>query len=486
MWIIVCLSLSTLVVLVSNDSHVIWKSFSNLDVDQNEIEHIGRNNTSSPCRTGSNFLRCQTGIRETIGHPRVTCLTGGMQDCGIELFTNTANGGTDHFLINSIPTSGDSNDRDNISSGESRTVPDYYSDEECYPSYENLSDGTQSTCNDVHSMGLAYTSISGSSGGRGQNECVLKHIGNGNYNSVWKHESLEDILIMKMHRPSREFSKIDFDRNRRDVLISGRAGRFPNQYNNNVVPVFQYCGFTMVVPLANQTLDQYIKNYQKFHDGNLMGATEMFHLAIQAARSLYQAHLYLDGKATTAHSDVKPSQFILFQQQKNHSLDQLNSRVPILQINDFNRCRLLYRSKNNNTCPFRICGVKHKGSTYRSPEEYMDCADQNDSIDVFSLGGVYFYILSDGLDPYFEMDFDTAIKRILSGKLPQLPPIRHYEKLGENAIDFVKKRANHPAFRALQRIIQNCWRFKPEDRPSSLEVLKMFEAEARTKFMRTD
>lgn len=452
-----------------------------LDPNAAIMPYIEHREVSVSCNTMSASLRSSARQRGTSGHPRVACLSNNLQQgCSFELSTNNS---ADCFLTDSIPFESIGNE--GTSEEEFRPLPPYQSEEECTladPAYENLAAATPSTCNDVHSMSLTYTSLYGSIRRRWPKDETLKFLSQGGYNSVWRHESLHDNLIMKMHRPSRKFSEIDLDRNRRDVLISGLAGRAPNEYSNNVLPMYQYCGYTLVVPLASQPLDDYVRKYRENHDGQLMGANEMFHLAFQAARGLYQSHLYLDGKATTAHSDVKPSQFLLFET-VSHGIQELSSpKIPLLQLNDFNRCRILYRSNSKETCPFRICGVKHKGSTYRSPEEYMECADQSDAIDVFSLGGVIFFLLSDGLEPYFGMDFDKAVDRILKGKLPRLPSIEYYNSFGDGVAANAKRRAKHPAFKALQHILLSCWRFDPKDRPSSLELVRMFESKSAEVF----
>lgn len=246
------------------------------------------------------------------------------------------------------------------------------------------------------------------------------------------------------------------------------------------------------------SLDEYVSNYKLHHrEREYMDAKEMYILAHQAANGLYQSHLYKNGRATVAHSDVKPSQFLLFHSgasslpdaktttkmteegNSNAPLDlkttkdKSTAQLPILKLNDFNRCRLLsHDAQNNNTCPFQMCGIQHKGSTYRSPEEYMDCANQDDSIDVYSLGGVFYFILSDGLDPYEGLEYDIAVGRILKGDLPMLPL---------DGDDLKKKeRSGHPAFVALKDIMLRCWRFEPKDRPSSLEVVRMFEEQAES------
>ena len=462
-----------------------WSSnYVDLDMELT-LPRIERRESPAPCKTGTTSLRSRFNRNAPVGHPRLTCLGNNMkQGCSLELVRDTSSDEANCFLMDSIPISSDSNNIDNHATEEViQHAPAYYSEEECAladTSYEQLSAATPQTCNEVHSMGLRYTSLSGLPD-RGIRDESLTYVSSGGYNSVWRHESPHDRLIMKMHKPSRQFTETDFDRNRRDVLISGLAGRYPNQYHHNVLSVYQYCAYTLVVPHATQPLDDYVRYYSRNNNGQLMKAEEMFQLAFQAARGLYQSHLYLDEKATTAHTDIKPSQFLLFEPPEFHDASEMPTRkkYPLLQLNDFNRCRFLYRSPNNITCPFRICGVKHKGSTYRSPEEYMDCADQKDSIDVFSLGGVFFHLLSDGLSPYYEIsEFDSSVKRILKGKLPQLPGTDHYKKYGDEAVDFIRKRANHPAYIVLQKIMHDCWKFEPNDRPSSLDVLKIFEAKA--------
>jgi hypothetical protein len=422
-------------------------------------------------------------------HPRVICL--GTTGCAFGSPTLAQNNSTGSFSMNSIPSTKE--EQPNNSYYDTKTKPPpYHSTEECTmanPSYNSLAEATPSTCNTVHSMDFTSSSLNNLQQYPIENS--INFLTQGGYNSIWKYTShnTNDKVIMKMHRPSRQFSIMDLERNRRDVLLSSLAGgppsSHPNHNNNNVVSIHQYCGYTLIVPMATTSLDDYVQNYKDRH-GRHMDAYEMYQLGYQAANGLYQSHLYLNGKATAAHSDVKPSQFLLFDSDINnnnssHALPE-DKRFPILQLNDFNRCRLLYQTKNGTTCPFRMCGIKHKGSKYRSPEEYMDCADQDDKIDVFSLAGVFYFLLSDGLDPFGELDFEDAVGRILKGELPDLPPLdkKGYDaKLDGNGEELVlKERSMHPAFVAVEDIMLKCWRFDPNDRPSSFEVVKMFEDHA--------
>jgi serine/threonine protein kinase len=109
----------------------------------------------------------------------------------------------------------------------------------------------------------------------------------------------------------------------------------------------------------------------------------------------------------------------------------------------------------------------------------MECANQSAAIDVFSLGGVFYFLLSNGLHPYFQSSYDNAVRDILQGKLPKLPDdadYRRYLNFSDKQIDFVIMRSKHPLFVALQDVMKKCWSFDPEYRPTSLEVVQMLEA----------
>jgi len=347
-----------------------------------------------------------------------------------------------------------------------------------------------STCNDVHSLGLDFSSFSGENFRYHR----VNYITSGGFRSVWSirlgagEEEYQNTFIIKTNRMSRSFHARYLDQQRRDGLISEKIGRSPNSTTassghtlanlpekmwNNVLPMYQLCAFTNVVPYATAgPLDDYIEEYSSDDKGKILSATDVLQLALQAARGLYQMHLYVDGKPSFTHSDVKPAQFLAY-----HIPNQKNS-LPLLQLSDFNRGGFLTRSiDTNSTCQFRMCNVKHKGSLYRSPEEYRDCADQDEKIDVFSLGGVFFFLLSDGMKPYYDSSsYESAVKKILKGKLPHLPKLEEYEN---EVAEQVRERSHHPAYRALKEVMLKCWAYEPRNRPSSLEVVRLLEQELR-------
>ena len=83
--------------------------------------------------------------------------------------------------------------------------------------------------------------------------------------------------------------------------------------------------------------------------------------------------------------------------------------MPVLQIQDFNRGWHLGQSRaDGRTCPFRTCNVKEFWN-FGSPKEYSGlnlfkdnaCIGQDNKIDVWALGNVFYYLLSDGRMPFY-------------------------------------------------------------------------------------
>jgi serine/threonine protein kinase len=88
--------------------------------------------------------------------------------------------------------------------------------------------------------------------------------------------------------------------------------------------------------------------------------------------------------------------------------------------------------------------------------------DVNEKIDTFTLGGIFFFLLSDGRAPFYnERNHGDHIK---VGEMPMLP---------KSAV------SDHPAFEALSELVFRCRALRIEDRPTSLEVVRMLEDKLR-------
>jgi len=294
---------------------------------------------------------------------------------------------------------------------------------------------------------------------------------------------------------------------------------------NHILPMYHYCALANVVPYARDgNLMEYVRNHREDEgaqeddrfvyrrgrrpalkhldsvpsslDGKsneddenvrqgpkrggkkgrrrrIFGPVDTLRMALQAARGLYQAQLHRGGRPTFVHADLNPSQFLVFALDGKGGENDEDAReegggggLPLLQINDFNQGRFLTRSLLTNvTCPFRSCSKNHRGNRYHTPERFSPtCVDQDERIDTFALGGVFFFLLTDGLDPYVDKrNYADAIKR---GEIPNVP--RSLQDGDDNG-------KRHPAYAALEEVMERCMAFKLEDRPSSLEVVRMLE-----------
>jgi len=256
---------------------------------------------------------------------------------------------------------------------------------------------------------------------------------------------------------------------------------------NHIMPIYSHCYTATIAPVASGTLKEYVETYPQQHNGQIIHPMEKLRLALQVARGLYQMQMYRYGKPTFAHLDLNPSQFLLFhpqlqshheisggeqqqqqqQQHGSHSNNNNNNNMPILQINDFNRGRFLHWDKHNNTCPFQFdgCDKNTRGSRWHAPDRFIGCMDVNERIDTFALGGIFFFLLSDGEAPFYNTrNFGDLIK---GGEMPGVPK--------EAAV----ASGDHPAFEVLSEMVVRCRALRIEDRPSSLEVVRMLEDKLR-------
>lgn len=92
---------------------------------------------------------------------------------------------------------------------------------------------------------------------------------------------------------------------------------------------------------------------------------------------------------------------------------------------------------------------------YRAPEEFAG-GDLDEQIDIFSLGNNV-YALMTGLWPFYDHDDDTYVQNeIIEGKKAFIDDRYRTRSYGEGK---------------MVELIEMCWRFQPEDRPSIFEVV---------------
>ncbi len=195
--------------------------------------------------------------------------------------------------------------------------------------------------------------------------------------------------------------------------------------------------------------------------------------------------------------EVQPKPFICECSQLGQFL--FNSDKSLIKLNDFNRAEfLLYDEKGHKYCKYSegkgggdvstVQGIqlmliqravhsfwisnhtifdalfvslsiyfyRFRRVKWRSPEEYFDY-DLTEQVDVFALGNNMYTLLT-GLNPFYDSESETVAKnRVKNGVKGRIDP-RYFK---ERSLAEAK----------LAEIINRCWAFRPEDRPSIFEVV---------------
>lgn len=172
---------------------------------------------------------------------------------------------------------------------------------------------------------------------------------------------------------------------------------------------------------------------------NKFTLTQKVKYALDMARGIEAMH-----SIDLIHDDLKLAQFLLGN--NDH-----------IKLNDFSRTKervwdpLLKRVK-----VYRNSG---RHGDCRSPEEYAE-KELTEKIDIFSLGSIMFSLLT-GLIPFDEItDEEEMMDKFMAGKLPFIDP--RYKNRDSIERKFVE-------------VMEDCWKFKPEDRPTAVEVARRLE-----------
>lgn len=448
--------------------------------DLQSLRRVGRNNTAMDTSHHEHAVdnkrktRVSGNNKSTGRHPRVVCFfANGCADLSDEYLSESdmesipidvgrSNSQPDDVQSSSDEGGDDSNDTANVKGDNCRYSRSIEERSRAYP-----------TCNDIHSLGFDDQMFDKDYSHGGYN---IDFLAVGGANSVWKATSTHngESAILKTTKMLKYYSVHRLKLYVLDAMIAAMEGnpqlstqlRSENAVSkalssgwNHIMPVYSHCYAATIAPVAAGTLTEYVTKYPDEHNGETIDPLDKLRLALQAARGLYQMQMYRYGKPTFAHFDLNPSQFLVF-----HPQQQSSSNIPILQINDFNRGRFLHWDTNNNTCTFQFdgCDKNTRGSRWHGPDRFIGCTDVNEKVDTFTLGGVFFFLLSDGETPFEDTrHFGDFIKE---GQMPSLP---------KSAV------SDHPAFDALSEMVARCRALRIEDRPSSLEVVNMLEEKLR-------
>ena len=253
-----------------------------------------------------------------------------------------------------------------------------------------------------------------------------------------------------------------FHRHGRDAIVSERLTSSPR-----VTSIFAFCGNSGYFDFADggSLADRLEEHWEALDDANneeeergkqksddnkdarILDQRTKLSLAHDIAAALADLH-DADGmrnasgdiiSASMVHADITTDQFIIID---GH-----------WKLNDFNRCQFMTRFRitggdggDGLPCGFHF-GINPGKS--RSPEEY-NYQEETEKVDVYSLGNVFYTILTDEI-PFDDVSDMQAVKDIKNGIRAKIPPRL---LTSEDPVDI-----------ALRTVVEQTWRQEPQDRP---------------------
>lgn len=290
---------------------------------------------------------------------------------------------------------------------------------------------------------------------------VPKYLSYGAYRDVFVHtrENLGETenVIWKQILFSEESYNFGYDTYefvRMDALVSERL-----TFSDRIVDIYGHCGQTILseflpsgdldslaVPTGGYIKQADLNDKDDVKPQNNLVAGDKLLLALEMAESIALLHGFRDG--VIVHDDIQMSQF-------------LYTTEGYIKLNDFNRAEImLYDDEKEEYCKYRN-GNGH--GNYRAPEEYWN-KPLNEKIDVYSFGNNMYALLT-GLWPFYD---ETDSGKKAKDRL----------KLGEKP--FIDARYRHRSYSEglLVELIEKCWAYKPDERPSIFDIIKILRPAA--------
>jgi len=261
-----------------------------------------------------------------------------------------------------------------------------------------------------------------------------RFINAGAFRQVWMIREFDGITkkVMKTLEATSKSKKFDLrnqDRHRRDALAFDQLTTSPL-----VVNMYGYCSNSALFDYADGG-DLY-GVFDKFPD---LTKKDMLDIAYNISLSVHHAHNFdSKGRATMAHTDIKPDQFIY--------------QDGYYRLSDFNRVRfLMWNQKRDLQCGFRVA---KNGGEYRAPEEYAYDVE-TEKVDVYSLGNVLYWLLT-GKEPWHDYQTRHVYQLVKMGQRPKIPD-QIYNSTGVFE-------------RYMIQAIEKAWIHDFQERPGALEV----------------
>ena len=261
----------------------------------------------------------------------------------------------------------------------------------------------------------------------------VRLVAGGAFRWVWMMREFDGtrraLKTLRIDTKSQNFDLRNFDRHRRDAVAMDEltASRL-------VVDMYGYCANTGLFDWGEG--GDLTNIFQRNPD---ISDYQLLQIAYNVSMSIHDAHHFDDrGRATMAHTDIKPDQFLY--------------QDGYYRLTDFNRVRFLSWNEEDNTeCGFR---VQKNGGLWRAPEEYS-YRIETEKVDVYSLGNVLFFLLT-GENPWKPLPLKEIYEKVMNGDRPPIPQ---------------EMRDSNEIFdRYMIQAMQMAWTHERTQRPGAFEV----------------
>jgi hypothetical protein len=261
----------------------------------------------------------------------------------------------------------------------------------------------------------------------------IQLVAGGAFRWVWKIKEFDGtpraLKTLRVDSKTKVFDLRNFDRHRRDAVAMEQLTASPL-----VVDMYGYCSNTGLFDWGEGGDLESI--FERDPD---ISKEQLLTIAYNVSLSISHAHHFdHKGRATMAHTDIKPDQFLY--------------QNGYYRLTDFNRVRfLMWNDHSNLQCGFR---VQKNGGIWRSPEEY-NYEIETEKVDVYSLGNVLYFMLT-GEEPWEEYKPKDVYDMVKNKKRPRIP----------TAI----RNSRHVYDVYMIKAIEMAWTHSMFDRPSALEI----------------
>ncbi|MGC5327493.1 serine/threonine-protein kinase [Brevibacillus sp. SYSU BS000544] len=291
-----------------------------------------------------------------------------------------------------------------------------------------------------------------------------EEIGRGAFATVFKGIDIKksDFVACKEMFPSSVLSTIYGTEGEEFAVRFKREVRMMREFNHpNVIPIYeaqlekQPYWFTM--PLADFSLQEWINNNQNASEEDRL---QLFLKILDGVKYLHKHDKF--------HRDLAPSNILMFQAGEN-------STLPSIQIADFGLAKDL-QSKSFKT-GHSVHGLGHQD--YTAPEQSNKLADADHLSDIFSLGGILYFILSNK-SPLYRFTENVTLHRIVDKAMRDRRHER-YQSIDEfrDAIEHTIKRMRSPQFQSFDSLSSYVYTgVAEEDATYVLDLLALAKSES--------